>query len=177
MDACWASGSEPGNPREEREQIMTMSEHGEDITYGIFLRHSSKNKAVVRLRTERLQSDRRTDLGTSGLDLDNMPENQKRVINNLPAMLYHGVNMEAAVLMRMNAVPRSIARALGEQYPATVKEESDFHSVRSARSYLRSLSPTDGQRSAPPHARMSGEDYRGIWSLLAGESLARRENT
>jgi hypothetical protein len=108
-------------------------------------------------------------MGSSGLDFDTMPEDQKRVINNLPAMLYHGVNTEAAVLMRMNAVPRSIAVGLGEKYSATVKDGTDLHSVRSARTYLRGLSPTDWQHSAPPHAKMSGEDYRDIWSLLSGE--------
>ena len=108
-------------------------------------------------------------MGTSGLDFENMPDEQKRVINNLPAMLYHGVNSEAAVLMRMNAVPRSIAVGLGATFAAVAQVESELHSVRSARSYLRSLSHADWQRAAPPHARMSGEDYRVIWSLLAGE--------
>jgi hypothetical protein len=30
------------------------------------------------------------------------------------------------------------------------------------------------QRSAPSNAKMSGEDYRAVWSLLAGERLERR---
>jgi len=112
-------------------------------------------------------------LRTSGLDFDNLPEDQKRAINNLPAMLYHGVNTEAGVLMRMNAVPRSIAVNLGDKYSSAVKEAADFHSVRAARSYLRRLSTTDWQRAAPPHARMSGDDYRDIWLLLAGERTER----
>lgn len=114
---------------------------------------------------------------TSGFDFNNMPEDQKRVINNLPAMLYHGVNTEAAVLMRMNAVPRSIATGLGEKYAAAAKDAAELHSVRSARSYLRNLSSTDWQRSAPSRAKLSGEDYRDIWSLLAGECLDRRGAT
>jgi len=73
------------------------------------------------------------------------------------------------ILMRMNAVPRSIAAGLGETFAAAAHSESDLHSVRSARSYLRNLSPADWQRVAPPNAKMSGEDYRVIWSLLAGE--------
>jgi len=73
------------------------------------------------------------------------------------------------ILIRMNAVPRSIAACLGETFAAAAHSGSDLHSVRSARSYLRTLSPTDWQRSAPPHAKMSGEDYRSIWTLLAGE--------
>ncbi len=135
------------------------------------------------------------------------PTSTLRVINNLPAMLYHdlprrngstkpavprrhvppellseGANFlakpsvprrsfraKAGVLMRLNAVPRSIAVGLGERYSATLNEGSDLHSVRSARSYLRGLSPADWQRSAPAHAGMSGDDYRAVWSLLAGE--------
>ena len=80
-----------------------------------------------------------------------------------------GVNSEAAVFMRMNAVPRSIAAGLGETFAAAAHSGSDLHSVRSARSYLRTLSLADWQRVAPPHAKMSGEDYRSIWALLAGE--------
>ena len=90
-------------------------------------------------------------LGPSGLDFDNMPEDQKRVLNNLPDMLYHGlprrsglakmgvprrsfrakpgVNTGPAVLMRMNAVPRSIATGLGDKYAAAAKESADLHSV------------------------------------------------
>jgi hypothetical protein len=127
-------------------------------------------------------------MGTSDLDFDNMPEDQKRIINNLPAMLFHGlprrspapcgtkagVNTEPAVLMRMNAVPRSIAVGLGEQYSATVKKSADLHSVRSARSYLHGLSSSDWQHSGPAHATMPGEDYRAVWSLLAGERRERR---
>ncbi|MCL4180875.1 MAG: hypothetical protein KJ072_24395 [Verrucomicrobia bacterium] len=97
-----------------------------------------------------------------------------RIINSLPAMLYHGVprrrvppellsegasfrakagvNTEPAVLMRMNAVPRSIATGLGDQFSATVKEGADLHSVRSARSHLCNPSATDWYRSDPPHA-------------------------
>ena len=133
---------------------------------------------------------------SSGLDFENMPEDQKRIINNLPAMLYHGlprrsgcakpgvprrsspakpgVNTEAGVLMRMNAVPRSIAVYLGDRFSATVKDGADLHSVRSARSYLRTLSPGDWQRSAPAHAKLSGDDYRVVWALLAGERHERR---
>lgn len=111
---------------------------------------------------------------TSGLDFENMPDEQKRVINNLPAMLYHGVNSEAAVLMRTNAVPHNIAAGLGETF-AAAHSESDLHSVRSARSYLRTLSPADWQRAVPPHARMSGEDYREHLDFAGGRAELRNE--
>ena len=42
---------------------------------------------------------------TAGLDFSELPAEAQRAINNLPAMLYHGVNTEEAVIMRMNSVP------------------------------------------------------------------------
>jgi hypothetical protein len=50
----------------------------------------------------------------SGIDFEQLPDEQKRHINLLPAMIYHGVKTEEGVLMRMNGVPRSIAETLGE---------------------------------------------------------------
>ena len=47
------------------------------------------------------------------IDFDALPEPERRRINALPAMIYHGVNTEDAVLMRMNSVPRSAAGTLG----------------------------------------------------------------
>jgi hypothetical protein len=60
----------------------------------------------------------RCRLPTAGLDFDNMPEDQKRITNNLPAMLYHGVNTEAGVLMRMNAVRRMYSASAHMSGPA-----------------------------------------------------------
>ncbi|OGV64477.1 MAG: hypothetical protein A3K19_21345 [Lentisphaerae bacterium RIFOXYB12_FULL_65_16] len=86
-------------------------------------------------------------------------------------MLYHGVNTEAAVLMRMNAVPRSIAPALGQRFAVATKGRPDVHSTRAAREYLRRLSPDDWQRAAPRGAKLTGPDYQNVWRLLAGERL------
>jgi len=82
--------------------------------------------------------------------------------------------VKASVIMRMNALPRSIVVGLGERFSAIAQDGVDLHSVRSARSYMRGLSPTDWQRSALRHAKMSGDDYRDVWSLLAGERFERR---
>jgi hypothetical protein len=92
-------------------------------------------------------------------------------VNNLPAMLYHGVNTEAAVLMRINAVPRSIAPKLGDQFAASKQGSSDIHNPRAARNFLRALSTDDWQKAAPPHSKMSGTDYRDVWQLLSGERI------
>ena len=52
----------------------------------------------------------------SGMNFDQLPDVQKRQINLLPAMIYHGVKSEEGVLMRMNCIPRSIAESMGESY-------------------------------------------------------------
>ena len=108
---------------------------------------------------------------TSGLDFENMTEEARMAVNNLPAMLYHGVNTEAAVLMRINAVPRSIAVKLGDKFAASKKGSPDVHNSRSARDFLRALSSEEWQKAVPPHSKMSGNDYRDVWQLLSGERL------
>jgi hypothetical protein len=52
----------------------------------------------------------------SGIDFDHLGEDQRRAINLLGAMVYHGVSSEEAVLMRMNAVPRTVAEPLGQAF-------------------------------------------------------------
>lgn len=108
-------------------------------------------------------------MGTSGLDFENMTDDERMVVNNLPAMLYHGVNTDSAVLMRINAVPRSIAPKLGEKFATAKQGSSDIHNSRSAKDFLRGLSVEDWQKATPQHAKMTGADYRDVWQLLAGE--------
>jgi hypothetical protein len=110
-------------------------------------------------------------MGTSGLDFDNMTDEELMDVNNLPAMLYHGVNTEPAVLMRINAVPRSVATTLGERFASTKQGSIDIHNSRSARDFLRNLSEDDWQKAAPKNSTMSGLDYRDVWQLLAGERI------
>lgn len=107
---------------------------------------------------------------TSGLDFDAMTDEEKRKLNNLPAMLYHGVKTEEAVLMRMNSVPRSIAERAGEDFKA-VTEASAEHALspRKANEYLKSLKPDDWERLKPDNSGLSGEDYLKIWKRLSGE--------
>ena len=53
----------------------------------------------------------------SGIDFDSLSDAERRRINALPAMIYHGVSSEDAVLMRMNAAPRKRSRGAGEPVP------------------------------------------------------------
>jgi hypothetical protein len=105
----------------------------------------------------------------SGIDFDQLPPDAKRRINSLPAMVYHGVKTEAAVLMRMNSVPRSIAEPLGREFEATTLGPAGTQNVGVARAFLRTLADSDWGRLAPAGAAMSGRDYRDVWSRLSGE--------
>jgi replicative superfamily II helicase len=105
---------------------------------------------------------------TSGLDFETLSADAKQRINALPSMIYHGVRSEAAVLMRMNSVPRSVAEALGAKFQADSLQEQ--LNVKSAREYLKSLDIPDWADARPEGAAMSGEDYREVWHRLSGES-------
>jgi hypothetical protein len=106
-------------------------------------------------------------LGPSGLDFGKLPEDMKRRINALPAMLYHGVQTEAAVLMRMNSIPRTIAERMGNLFTDSVFEQQQ--NVRVARLFLRTLQVSDWQKVVPSKSHMSGADYRAVWARLTGE--------
>lgn len=106
----------------------------------------------------------------SGLDFKAMPEEERRRINSLPAMIYHGVRTEEAVLMRMNSAPRSAAEKLGEIYRSYAGDDSSLYSVGKARAFLRSMSSQDWSRACPQEAKLKGEGYRRVWKVLSGEA-------
>lgn len=110
-----------------------------------------------------------TKMPTSGLDFSKLSPEARRAINNLPAMLYHGVNTEEAVMMRMNSVPRTIAVELGERFAKAVGSSKGDWNVREARVFLRGLDVETWQSATPRRAKMTGGDYRDVWMRLSGE--------
>ena len=108
----------------------------------------------------------------SGVDFDHLSEADHRRINLLPAMIYHGVKSEDAVLMRMNAAPRSVAETLGQMYRETVGENDDVYSLVQAREFLTHLSEGDWHRARPVNAPLSGRGYKRIWEVLSGEAIS-----
>jgi hypothetical protein len=105
----------------------------------------------------------------SGIDFESLSEVDRRRINTLPAMVYHGVRTEEAVLMRMNAVPRSVAERLGEEFRSRAGERFVESGVQQARSFLKGLDAADWGRVRPDGAHLSGRDYKRVWELLSGE--------
>jgi len=104
------------------------------------------------------------------LDFDALTEAERRRINALPAMIYHGVRTEDAVLMRMNSAPRSAAENLGNLYQETIGESESRYSVRHARQFLKDLSERDWQRARPESSALTGGGYKRVWEVLSGES-------
>jgi hypothetical protein len=111
-------------------------------------------------------------LSKIGVDFDKLSEQEKRRINSLPAMIYHGVNTDAAVLMRMNSVPRSVAEPLGVEFERTTGTPASNQTLGMAREFLRALTPSDWGRLAPKGAAMTGNDYKEVWGRLSGELRA-----
>ena len=111
-----------------------------------------------------------SQMGPSGLNFETMSEQEKRTINTLPAMLYHGVATESAVLLRMNAVPRSIAPNLAAEMEKELGSKRDEATIRTAREFLKSRTSQQWEKSRPKNAPMTGDDYREVWRILSGES-------
>ncbi len=105
----------------------------------------------------------------SGINFDSLSEEERRTINALPAMIYHGVMTEEAVLMRMNFVPRSVAENLAADFKTNREINANCSQIQQAREYLRGLDIDDWERARPSGAYLSGSEYRAIWGLLSGE--------
>lgn len=105
----------------------------------------------------------------SQMELDSIPEVERRRIKALPAMIYHGVSSEDAVLMRMNSAPRSAAEHLGEMYRHFMGEDEGRYSVSKARDFLKELSPKEWGTARPEGAQLSGDGYKAVWEILSGE--------
>jgi hypothetical protein len=106
-------------------------------------------------------------LPASGIEFDRLAEDQRRAINLLGAMVYHGVASEAAVLMRMNAVPRTVAEPLGQAFSGQ-RSSPERAIPAEAREFVAGLSPDDWESVRPAEAVMTGEDYRLVWRTLSG---------
>lgn len=106
-------------------------------------------------------------LPNSGLDFDNMSEDELKRISNLPAMIYYGVNSDEAILMRINNIPRSIATNFGNVYKNQVSDIYDSTTTEVS-SWLRNL-PEGAWNSAVNSKDISGGDYKRIWKILNGE--------
>ena len=102
----------------------------------------------------------------SGIDFNDLSDKQKRQLNLMPAMLYHGVKSEESVLMRMNSVPRSFAKKLGDKFQKQVENRN----IATARQYLKTLKDSDWDTVTSHSKYLSGKECKKVWQILSGET-------
>ena len=102
----------------------------------------------------------------SGIDFDNLTEEEKLEINNTSAMIYYGVNTNEAVLMRKNGVPRTISVALGKFYKES--EENIFNKTPiETFDWIKNLTVSDWNNIArKEELSIDGSVYYKIWHIL-----------
>jgi replicative superfamily II helicase len=105
----------------------------------------------------------------SGIDFDALSSEQKRHLNLLPAMVYHGVKTEEAVLMRMNGVPRSISERLGANYIKSQNQTRDGTSIKKVRDFLASADIEVWNQARAKNSALSGSEYKTIWRIISGD--------
>ena len=107
-------------------------------------------------------------LPNSGVNFDDLPDEEKKRINNLPAMIYYGVHTDEAILMRKNNVPRSIAPQLGDLYKDKIQNIYESRS-KDVSEWLLGLKEVQWDGLISKHKNISGRDYRDIWVKLSGQ--------
>lgn len=105
----------------------------------------------------------------SGIDFEGLSDQQKRHINLLPAMIYHGVKSEEGVIMRMNGVPRSIAEGMGEHYRSVQTTVPGASGVQKVRQFLATADISFWNRARHATSPMSGEEYKKVWKVISGD--------
>ena len=138
---------------------------GEDVTNGITKACQAIYRNLANNGTWGLSALSRL----SGIDFENLTNEQKRAIDMLPAMIYHGVKTEEGVLMRMNGVPRSIAERMGESYQNSQSYESGGSGMQNVRHFLATAEIETWNRARPANAPLSGQEYKYIWKVISGD--------
>lgn len=135
---------------------------GEGTTQSLMIASKAINKQIANAGTWGLSAITKL----SGIDFEKLTEEQKKEIDALPAMIYHGVRTPEAVLMCINSVPRSISENMGREYKKIASE----YSVQEAKKYICSLDENDWEKIKKPNSHMSGKDYMNVWKLFSGLS-------
>lgn len=105
---------------------------------------------------------------TSGIDFDNLKDDEKREISNLPAMIYYGVDSSEAILMRINNIPRTIAKEFGNKFASEV--EGIYKTTPSeAFEWIANLTDNHWNSIVGNNLVASGKDYSKIWRIINGD--------
>ena len=93
--------------------------------------------------------------------ISEMPLDEQRILRNLPACVYYGVNTNEAVALRMLGVPRIAATPLVDELKITATEPLNEIRAKLKKSTVDTWSKALGTR---------GASYHRVWSILEGEA-------
>ena len=108
-------------------------------------------------------------IGAMAGESQNLTDDERRRLDALPAMIYHGVRSEEGVLMRMNSVPRSVAVKVGALYRESNGTGANHYSIGHAREFLKGMDAATWGRVRPASSALSGDGYQRVWRILSGE--------
>ena len=98
---------------------------------------------------------------TVGDAFDSLPADEQRMLRNLPARVYYGVNSEEAISLRLLGVPRTAAERMARQLRVDAAEP--LHEVRAK---------VHGADADTWKAALGdrGASYHRVWSIIEGET-------
>ncbi|MBI2566066.1 MAG: DEAD/DEAH box helicase [Candidatus Schekmanbacteria bacterium] len=97
---------------------------------------------------------------TLGDSFDAMSAEDQRVLRNLPARVYYGVNSDEAVALRLLGVPRTAAAPLAKSLGVGAAEPLNEVRAKLRASNVMTWRTALGDR---------GESYHRVWSIIEGE--------
>lgn len=98
---------------------------------------------------------------TIGDSLDTMSEDELRVVRNLPARVYYGVNSDEAVALRLLGVPRTAAMPLAKTLQIGGSDPLNVVRARLRTADADAWMAALGDR---------GRSYHRVWSIIEGDS-------
>jgi len=98
---------------------------------------------------------------TLGDSFDAMSADDQRVLRNLPARVYYGVNSDEAVALRLLGVPRTAAAPLANALQVGASEP-----LNEVRAKLRAANANTWRTALGDR----GESYHRVWSIIEGEA-------
>ena len=97
---------------------------------------------------------------TIGDSFDSMSTDEQRVLRNLPARVYYGVNSDEAVALRLLGVPRTAATPLARSLGVGATEPLNEVRAKLRAAKVNTWDAALGDR---------GASYHRVWSIIAGE--------
>jgi hypothetical protein len=97
---------------------------------------------------------------TIGDSFETMTDDDQRVLRNLPARVYYGVNSDEAVALRLLGVPRTAATPLARTLQVGASEPLNAVRAKLRAAKVDAWTAALGER---------GQSYHRVWSIIEGE--------